>query len=513
MSFLRFFRRRPSFSVLHLAATAFVTGASVMAVELTSSRVLAPYFGTSIMVWTSLIVANLVGLSFGYWTGGRLAAAQHDPRKVLGRCIATGAILLIFVTWFADSFSTAVAALFFGFTLSTLVLFAGSLVVSFLMFAAPVFFLAIAGPVIVKEWTKSSGGDVGAVAGRYFAVSTLGSVVGTVLPVLVLVPTVGTRATIMIVSVALMGVSIPFLGARARWVLVALLVYTLGLLANQSAVLRTDERYRTESPYQLIRVMDSGDGSSYVYGDAAIMSAYADDGGRTGLYYDYLGVLPYMLGYQDDDDFAVVGFAAGSIARQFRSTSASAASAHIVGVEIDPKMVDVGRELFGADELGVETVVADGRVWLRDTDRRFDAIAFDAFSAVSTPPHLASREFFTLVRSRLKEGGIIGINILSPSVSAPLVRTVSNTLASVFGHVLIVPVAGSAWNHIVLASDALLDPAAIADRLPEGYEDIGAMVRHSAIAAEFDPDVEVLTDDRAPTELMTDVMAVAEAFK
>jgi len=511
---MRLFPVRHSFRTAHLAATAFVTGTSVMAVELTSSRVLAPFFGTSILVWTSLIVSNLLGLTLGYWSGGKLAESGRDHRELLGFSLGAGAALLALGLWIVQGFSLAVSAFFFGFTVSTLVLFLGSLVVSFSIFALPVFLVALAGPIILKEWTRSDG-DVGAVAGRYFAVTSLGSIAGTLLPTLVLVPSFGTRVTISAVSALLAFAALPFLTRRRAVGFVLFMALLFVMIWQQAAVERADLSYRTESPYQLIRVMDAPGGATYVRGDAVIMSAFAPEGERTGMYYDYLSLLPLWSGAQEGTPrrFGVIGFAAGGIAKQFAVADPQDRTTTITGVDVDRAMMDVGERFFGVSGPRIHAVAADGRMFLLRADEPFDAIAFDAFSAVSTPPHLASREFFALVRSRLNEGGIIGMNVLSPSLDAPLLSAITNTMASVFTHVRVVPVGGSAWNHVVLASDAPLDPDLLASRLPDGYGDVADALRYESTEVAYDPDKLVLTDDHAPTEFMTDAMAIAEAFR
>lgn len=497
---------------MHIAGTAFVVGAGVMAIEITAARMLAPYFGSSMLVWTSLIVTILLGLSIGYWYGGKIASQMKDGRQVLGVILSAAAILVLFGVWVVAGFSLSVSGLLSAVSTASFVVFFGSLLVSFVVFAAPVLVLAIAGPVIVKEWTQIAGGDVGIASGRYFAVSTIGSVIGTVLPTLVFVPTFGSRATLILVALTLLITAFPFVPRKYRIPLVIVAVSAVAALVLQPRTVFKGIVYESESVYQLIRVREEDDGTKTLMGDAVTMSIHGPDGGRTMSYYDFLATVP--LWRQDGGGEAhvvIIGSAGGSIGQQIRNLLPDR-NISLVGVELDKEIAAVGRRFFGSDSLGMRQEIDDGRMFLRGTEERFDSIVIDTYSEMYVPPHLITREFFTLVKDHLMDGGVVGMNVIGPDRDAALLRATTNTLATVFRNVVVVPIGGASWNHAVFASDATLDPVKVADALPPGYDDVMNALRYTAYDVVFDGGVMVLTDDLAPVEFMTDSMIMAEAL-
>lgn len=498
---------------MHLAGTAFVVGAGVMAIEITAARVLAPYFGSSMLVWTSLIVTILLGLSIGYWYGGKVASQLKDARRVLGMILSAAALMVLFGIWVVGGFSLSVSGLLSAVSAASSVVFLGSLLVSFVIFAAPVFALAIAGPVIVKEWTRLAGGDVGIASGRYFAVSTMGSVIGTVLPTLVFVPAFGSRATLTIVALTFFITAIPFVPRRYRIALAVGVLYAVTTLVMQPESVFKGIVHESESAYQLIRVREDDDGTKKIMGDAVTMSVHGPDGGRTMYYYDFLATVS-LWGIRDGEDahVAIIGSAGGSIGQQIRNLLPDRRIS-LVGVELDKEIAAAGRRFFGSDSLGMRQEIGDGRMFLRDTEEKFDGIVIDTYSEMYVPPHLITREFFSVVQDRLADGGVVGVNVIGPNRDGALLRAATNTLATVFRNVVVVPIGGTSWNHAVFASDVPLDPEKVAAALPDGYDDVMIALRYTAYDVVFDEDVMVLTDDLAPVEFMTDAMIMAEALR
>ncbi len=493
-----------------LAAATFVIGVGVMAVEITASRLLAPYFGASMFVWTSLIVTVLVALAVGYHIGGKMASKDVGTEMV-GFLSCGASALLVVGMLIIPSFSSAISGLLIDLSSASIALFLGSLIVTMIVFAAPVFLMAMSGPILLKEWSRH--GDVGAIAGRYFAVSTVGSVVGTVAPTLFLVPALGARGTMYGTAAMFFALG---LALSKRWrklfaafaLAIALVPHALPAHAPGDVVM---ER---ESPYQLIRVAQEGDKRYLIFNEGSgIQSVYSPGRERTGFYYDYMGLVPLMRERAPGAPHRalIVGLAGGTIAQRYSSLVGSDAGIALTGVEVDPAVIDTARKYFGLDATGVRVVNEDGRTFIRSSKDAYDAVIVDAYSTqLYIPPHLATREFFSLAKGRLVPGGVFAMNVNAPDDASRLLRALTNTAASVFAHVLVVQVKDS-WNHVVLASDAPFDAQDVAWRIPPGYEDIrDALLRARTVA--YAPGSEVFTDDRAPVEFLTDSMVVAQAF-
>jgi spermidine synthase len=493
-----------------LGVLAFVIGAGVMAVEMTASRLIAPYFGASLFVWTSLIVTVLAAMSVGYWVGGSLAS-RGKGLDAVGALLCGAALLLLFGVAVIPTFSSTVSGLVVLFSNASVALFVGSLVISLFIFAWPVFMLAASGPIVLKAWTAH--GDVGAASGRYFAVSTVGSVLGTVAPSLALVPAFGARLTIAAVAAAFLIAGVRLLPARFK--AAAAFIVAPGILYSGlvPATAPADVRYERESPYQLIRVVESGGLRFLVFNEGTgIQSAYDPDGTWTGFYTDAMALLPHLRDPgPEGHDAAILGLAGGSIARAYRAAGPEGEAARIVGVEVDADVIDVAREHFDLDATGVETVNMDGRAYLATTERRFDVIVADAYSTqLYIPPHLATREFFAVARAALKTGGVLTLNVNAPSSDSRLLVALVNSVAAEFPSVAVMPIPGS-WNHLIFASDRPVDLSAAASRLPDELSWV-ASAASFAYGAPFDERGETFTDDRAPVEFLTDAMIIGQAF-
>ncbi|MEY4744621.1 MAG: hypothetical protein RL272_566 [Candidatus Parcubacteria bacterium] len=504
------FARNSGYGEPALAAATFVIGIGVMAVEITASRLLAPYFGASMFVWTSLIVTVLVALAAGYHLGGKMASKGAGVEMV-GFLSCGAAACLVVGMMIIPSFSSAISGMLAGLSSASITLFLGSLAVTAIVFALPVFLLAMSGPILLKEW--SALGDVGAIAGRYFAVSTVGSVVGTVAPTLFLVPAIGARGTMFATAAMFLALGVA-LSRRWRGLFASFVIATAILPQAMPSRVPADVVMERESPYQLIRVAEEGGRRFLIFNEGSgIQSVYSPGPERTGFYYDYMGIVPLMRPRTAGAPHhaLIVGLAGGTIAQRYSSLLGTDAGIELTGVEVDPAVIDTARKYFGLDETGVHVVNEDGRTFIRSTRDTYDAIIVDAYSTqLYIPPHLATREFFSSAKEKLSAGGVFAMNVNAPDDGSRLLKALTNTAASAFAHVVVVQVKDS-WNHIVMASDSPIDAAGTAWRVPPGYEDIrDALTASRAVA--YDPRAEIFTDDRAPVEFLTDSMVVAQAL-
>ncbi len=498
---------------LFLPLTAFVVGASVMAVEMTASRVLAPHFGASFFVWTALIVTVLLSMSLGYWVGGKYATRTPDNTQPLGLLLSSASALLLVGIWGSANLSNSAPVLFELLGGASSALFIGALLVSFLLFSFPVFVLAMSSPVILKLWTADSG-DVGSVAGKYFAISTAGSVIGTVLPSLLLVPNIGVRMTFILVACILAMLGLPALKGKFRLAAVTVVALAFLVAISQTTDNRPSDVYAKETPYQLIRVREHEDGKRFLIFNegSGTQSVYFPGSERTDMYFDHMtGIVP-LAGEGSRLRTAILGLAGGSLIRQYLTVFPPDVEPDIIGVEVDPEVIEVGREFFAVGEMPIDIVNEDGRIFLANSEREFDVIFTDAYSTqMYIPSHMVSIEFFELTKQRLAPGGLVSMNVNAPARDSELLLAISNTVAAVYPHVYIHK-AGRTWNWLVTASEHELDYVDAAEKLPELYGDVAeGLLTFEKV--KFNPDIPILTDDWAPVEFMTDKMVISDALR
>ncbi len=492
-----------------LLLLAFSVGAASMAVEIVASRLLAPYFGASLFVWTSLILTILVALAVGYWFGG-VAAERGAGRVFLGALLCASAALLSAGVLISRGFSSSLLSAIAAWPDASLGLFVGSLAAAIAVFAPPVVLLGLAGPILVKG--LASGRDTGKASGLYLAWSTAGSVAGTLLPTLVLVPYLGSRTSFSLIAAFLLVLGVATLvggkGAASALVVAPFMILSAGLGTPTPSPAVLAER---ESPYQFTRVSEAGGWRYLTFNEGmGVQSVLPPDGQPTGMYYDYFGLLPLLRpGLRST---AIIGFAAGTAAKQLTALLPPGdPKPRIVGVEIDQTVLDLARLYFGADGLGADLVCQDGRAFLATTEDRFDAIIVDAYSTqLYIPPHLVTREFFAQAKSRLEPDGILAINVNASGPDSPLFQGIANAVAANFRRLSVIPVSGY-WNYVLLASDGGIDLAGAMDRLPAGSDrikgDLLSAFDHQAGARPL------FTDDWNPVEYLTDSMVVAEALR
>lgn len=487
-----------------LVILVFVSGMTSLALEMCASRLLGAYFGTSLFIWANLIGLILVYLTVGYFIGGRLAD-RYPSEQLLCSITAMAALsitLLPFVsqsilTWSITGLAQASVGIFFSSLLGTI-----------LLFAVPVTLLGLVSPFAIRLATKEISTS-GSASGSFYALSTLGSLVGAFLPVLWLIPTFGVRRTLLIFSVLLFAASL--WGLLPRWrpafaVVLIALVLPLGPLKDIPNLI-----YEQESLYNYIQVVQQSDGSRQLILNEgqAIHSVYYPNPTTvlTGWYWDYFLAAPYFNpGFtpQKLHRVAIIGLAAGTIAHQFTQVYGPVP---IDGVEIDPAIVNVGRKYFAMNEPNLNVQVQDGRTYLETTHQQYDVVAIDAFQQPYIPFQLTTQEFFTTIRSHLSSTGVIALNTGHTTHDFRLVQAFVNTMSQVFPSVYVFNVPGT-FNTEVMAS---VQPTSLTS-FRQNLAQFAPTSVMGQVASEVSPVVTVahsdggivFTDDRAPIEQITD---------
>jgi spermidine synthase len=489
---------------LALGALVFGAGIGALATEITASRLLAPYFGSSTVVWANLIGIILAALSLGYWLGGRIADRRPLP-SLLGFIVLGAAVSVAAIPFLAKPFLDLTVE---GLDEASAGAVVGSFFAVLLLFAPPVVLLGMVAPFAIRL-AVSSIETAGAVAGRLYALSTAGSLLGTFLPALVLIPAIGTQRTFLVVS-ALLAVAACFvLGARYLVVAAALAVLTAvppGAVKGQAGLIHEETSF-----HQYIQVVERDDGRRLLYLNEgiAVHSVWRRDSVLTGGVWDTFLALPPLLGHPLRS-VAILGNAGGTTAR---ALGVYYPAARVDGVELDPAVSRVGRRYFGlGDNRRLTVHDADARPFLRSTDSRFDLIVVDAYHQPYVPFYLATREFFRLVREHLAPGGIVALNVAAVPDDKRLVRAIGGTLAAELPQVLEWP--ALRFNTIVLGLTSPLTRHELVRRLRAGPAELGSL--RSLLAREVRPleaSERPWTDDRAPVEWLTDRMIISYAAK
>src|SRR5215207_1879527 len=476
----------------------FVVGASSLGAEIAAARLLAPYFGASTIVWANTIATVLVALSIGYWVGGRMADRDPSKRRLCLIVLAAGALLAAvpfvagpFLAASADAFDSLSAGAFLGSLLGVLVLV-----------AVPVLLLGAVAPFAMRLSVHAVE-ESGRVAGRLYAISTAGSLVGTFLSALLLIPLVGTRRTFLAFALALALVAALGLGRRfllapvALGALIALPVGTVKAAEGARVLAEADTQY------QYARVVQEPDGERVLELNEgqAVHSAYRRETVLTGGYWDEFLVAPFSTRRRAPRRIAVLGNAAGTTARAYGRFFPATV---VDGVEIDGELSALGRRWFAMRAPRLRVHTADARPFLRASGDRFDGIFVDAYRQPYIPFYLVTREFFALARDRLSPGGVVAVNVGHPEGSDGLEKVLTATMRAAGLTVWRDPVSDT--NTVVMAARGPLGPAALraaAPRLAPALRPVAELA-----AGRLAPGLrggEVYTDDHAPVEWLVDV--------
>jgi spermidine synthase len=484
-----------------LGIAVFAAGAASMATEICASRLLAPYYGSSTVVWANVIGLILASLSIGYWLGGRLAD-RRPTRRTLGTVVLAAAVAATAIPFVAQPFLDLSARGLDRLSAGAVI---GSFFAALVLFAPPVVLLGMVTPFAIRL-SVSDVETAGSVAGRIFALSTAGSLLGTFAPALVTIPLVGTQRSLLgAATLAAVGGSL-LLGRR--WVVVGLAFAALAAIPPGAVKASPGLLYETESPYQYVQVVQR-DGARYLYLNEglAVHSEWRPHDVLTGGEWDMFLAVPPLLG-RPLERVAILGNAGGTTAR---ALGVFYPAASVDGVELDPAVTRAATRFLGLrDNPRLRVVTADARPFLRRTHARYDLIAIDAYRQPYVPFYLATQEFFRLVRDRLAPGGIVALNVATVPGDHRLAEAVAGTLATVFPRVV-------TWqalrlNQLVVGLTRPLPLPELRRRLRLGPARLAPLRRlFAAQARPAAPAARPWTDDRAPVEWVTDRMIVEYA--
>ncbi len=501
----------------YLLFTVFISGMTTLAAELAAGRLIGNVFGTSNIVWTSIIGLILIYLTLGYFIGGKWADANPTPGAMY-RALAWGAFTLGLVPYIAAPVLKAAAT---AFEVLQVGILGASFIAVLVLFSVPITLLGTISPFAIRLSVDDMS-RAGQISGQIYAISTLGSFIGTFLPTLVTIPAIGTTRTFLLFSLVLLFVALAGLGkfasrsAMLKHLWMPLVIAVIAILASgQSLKNSAGQIYETESAYNYIQVAEQNGFTILRLNEGqGIHSIYHPDILQYNGPWDQFLVSPYFYANRKPSDVervAIIGLAAGTTARQF---TAVYGDIQIDGYELDPKIVEVGQKYFGMTMPNLNIYIGDGRLGLEQSPYKYDIIAVDAYRPPYIPPHMTTQEFFQIIASHLTDDGVLTINSASVPGDRRLINGLATTMGTVFPSIYTMDIPGTlntmifatkqqtqaenfASNFVALSQDPSVHPLLITTmgttfaNLKPGYET-----------------TTVFTDDHAPIEWIVNDMMV-----
>jgi|KBSMisStaDraftv2_1062788.scaffolds.fasta_scaffold03590_8 spermidine synthase len=465
-----------------LHAIIFVTGAAILALELLASRIMTPYFGVSLYIWSGILSITLISLAAGYWHGGRLASGKS------GRAPPPEKLAFLFALMPALASLAIVAACllypYLFYRLARLDLVLGAFIACVALLFVPLFVTSAMNPLLVAIVLrqKSARGDLAdAGAGRVFFISTIGSVAGVVLTAFGLIRFMSNFAATVVIAVIL--AALPLIVVFAANLNVARrrqLTITASLaLATSLALLIGADAYTSHlwpvnyagSTWNVEKVYRSSFGTVKI-----LKSGPRDNEPYTRMYF-HDGLLQNMVGARNQSlsmytyaleslSFSyrpglrralVLGIGAGMVPMRLADRGID-----VTAVDIDIASLHAAREVFGFDPKKANTLQADARTYLRSCNGGYDVVILDLFHGDGVPEYLVTREFFHDLKKCLGDRGVAVFNTFAdldkPRAYAHFLATLRSELPFM---TLYRPSYGA--NHvnsfIVAASSPLRTPA------------------------------------------------------
>ncbi len=502
----------------YLYLAVFFSGLTSLAVEMAASRLVGDYFGASNLVWASIIGLILIYLTAGYFLGGYWSDRAPSYRTFF-QILTWGAFTIGIVPVVARPVLRFAASAFDELQMGVLF---GSFVAILILFVVPVTLLGTASPFAIRLAITDTR-QAGRTSGYIYGISTLGSFVGTFLPVLVLIPTIGTYRTFMTISALMLFVSLFGLWRTAGWRITSVYLWMPALVIALAIIgMRGTDKtatgmiYEGESAYNYIQVLklqgttilrlNEGQGMHSMY-NPQLTNFHGP--WEQVLAAPFFNPAPYKP--SEVKRMAIVGLAAGTTARE---ATAVFPGITIDGIEIDPQIVSVARKYFGMTEPNLNVIIQDGRVGLEKSPYHYQVISVDAYRPPYIPWHLTTKEFFQIARDHLTSDGVLVINVGRAPKDRRLVDAISSTLQAVFPsvHVMDLP---DTFNSIIYATVQPTDLANLDTNLAylNSLGNVQPLLLESvqttlANIQPTPPQGQVFTDDLAPIEWITNSMVL-----
>lgn len=480
--------------------SAFVAGFALMVVELIATRLMAPYVGSSIYTWTSVIGVILLGMAVGNYIGGAYVD-RHGSRKTLS-VLLVGTAVTTFISPLLSYFSPMLV-------LSSLPLVVIIVSLTMLLFFVPAVFFGTLYPAILKLYLEDVA-STGAKSGQLSALWSLGSIVGTFLTGFYFIGHIGSVTTVLLIAILLMGNAVVVYPLRKKIVIGIGMLFVLIGTMTYIMHLFTDERgkvYAAESDYYKIQVVDMETKEKgpvrALFLDFDSHSVEGTNGQRLDLYpeiYPVFGTMSNTI-----HDVLVLGGGAYTLSKNIVDHYKGS---NVTTVELDPKVRDVAEEYFNAKKYPIKTEVSDGRVFLERTNKTYDFIFSDAYNSfISVPWHMATKEFDELAKDHLNKDGIYALNFTAARKGdgSDFFESMEKTFGSVFGDYYVFAYGKSAYEpqNIILVGSKngkLPDIETTRKKIAQGENGIFLSARLIEHTKDIADDIPILTDGYAPVE-------------
>ena len=491
---------------MFLYLTEFFAGMSVMAVELGASRLLAPYFSSSQIVWTIIIGTIMIAMALGNIFGGRSADKNPNPSKLYAR-ILVAAVWIALIPVVGKYIILGISALLV-FTVSSNLLIWAAFAACMVVFVFPLFLLGTVTPSLAK-YSVDSLDDSGKIVGTLGAFNTIGSIIGTFVPTFVTIPAVGTSLTFLIFAGILILLSLVYfisVKSGTKKVIASIILFIacclLGAKSN-FAFWENGLTYEGESIYNYLPVKENDQNvmlsTNVLFG---VQSVFVKEEALTGMYYDYAMAAPMMTKKETPNEcnVLILGMGTGTYATQCRRFLGDM---DIEGVEIDEKIVDLSRKYFELPS-DVKVTTYDGRAFLNAIDKKYDVIMVDAYQDITIPFQMSSVEFFTLVKEHLNEDGVMVVNMnMHTQTAGNINEYLSDTIGSVFDHIYTIDVPGTTNRELFATQND--EARKYLELHANGTSDERLSAKMLEVAEKmeaYEPGDLIMTDDKAPVELL-----------
>ncbi len=486
---------------------------STLAIEFTTSRMLQTVYGTSNIVWANVIGLVLLFLTVGYFVGGRLADKRPYPQTFYTLVAWAGFSAVFFLLLTSLLLKTAASAL----AAVNVGAIASSLIGVVFALAVPITLLGCISPFAIRLAVQNVE-EAGRISGRVYAVSTWGSLLGTYLPVLFVLPLAGSRLTALIFGGILLLVGLGGLWqtqAKNRFaaLLLPLTLLPVALAWTSGGIKAYDGQiFETESAYNYIQVVRQGECNYLLLNEGQAYHSFYCDGGtvsRVSVWSIMLAAPYFNAPPVELNRVAVIGLAAGTIPKQYTRVFGPLP---IDGIELDGEIVQAGIDYFDLTEPNINLIVGDGRYELNQLPHRYDVITIDAYKVPYIPWHLTTQDYFEEVRDHLTDTGVVAMNVGRAPEDRRLIDAMTATLQTVYPTVHAIDVPGS-LNTILVATvqpttlDNLIRNLALLDASvdPLLRAAVETAVTHHV---PNNPSDVIFTDERAPVETIIDSLVV-----
>jgi len=428
----------------YLYLTVFITGATVLMLEILGTRIMSPYFGSTLYVWSSLISVTIISLAMGYFLGGWVADKKPDWKLLYLFIFSIGLAILIIpkvdqtVLLFTNSFGLRF----------------GPLVGTFILFTVPMVLLGMIDPFAIKLRAHGRGLEhIGMTAGGIFGVATVGSFVGAILTGFYLIPSLGVNAITNIFAVLLFILAAGWFLLKKNFKFLLLFLFVIPLLLIQPTSMESDKNkivYQTQSMLGDIRVVDRGVHRILLV-DGAVQSWVEKGSLESSVGFTKSAKFSFFLNPEIKNTL-VLGLGSGSLSSELENQF----TVSVDTVEIDPRIVYAAKQYFGFKG---DVFIDDARHFMRGSDKNYDAILFDVSVGDAFPIHMYTKESFQEVRRVLTEGGILVVH-MGGLIDSVKIKSLYKTIDSVFENVFVIKSGDDVTSGIAFfASDSVFDKA------------------------------------------------------